>query len=380
MGMNAITFLAGAVVSVRLLVAAAAVLVIYLTLGSAIRTVVLPRGVRARISRVVFIAMRWVFRIRAGRNASYERRDAVMASYAPVSLVALLATWMVLVFAGYVALYWAVGGHPLYDAYELSGSSIFTLGFNRPGDWPSLTLSFSESALGLFLLALLITYLPTLSAGFSRREIQVTALEIRAGTPPWGVTMLERYWRLRSLDRLGEVWTKWEEWFSDLEETHTSYPALNFFRSPQPDHSWVTAGGAVMDAAALRSAVIDAPRDIDAEVCIRAGYLALRRICDFFGITYEANPKPDDPISIQREEFDAAYDELAQAGLPLKADREQGWRDFAGWRINYDTPLLALAALTMAAYAPWSSDRGLKSYTPSLLRRRGPVNWLAERD
>src|SRR5437899_4315346 len=101
----------------RAVVAVAAALIVYLTIGSAIRTVVLPRGVRARISRVVFITMRWVFRIRAGRNASYERRDAVMASYAPVSLLALLATWMVLVFIGYVALYWAVG-HAPFDAYE----------------------------------------------------------------------------------------------------------------------------------------------------------------------------------------------------------------------------------------------------------------------
>src|SRR5437879_13128714 len=102
---------------------------------------------------------------------------------------------MVLVFIGYVALYWAVC-HAPYDAYELSGSSMLTLGFNRPSDWPSLTLSFSESALGLFLLALLITYLPTLSSAFSRREIQVTALEIRPGAPPWGVTILARYSRL----------------------------------------------------------------------------------------------------------------------------------------------------------------------------------------
>ena len=189
------------VIVVRVLVAIVALAVIYLTLGSAVRTVVLPRGVPAKIGRAVFIGMRMVFRVRAGRNATYEKRDAVMASYGPVSLLVLLGTWMVLVFASYVGLYWATGAHHPRDAFELSGSSLFTLGFDRPGDGVSLVMSFTESALGLFLLALLITYLPSLYQAFSRREALVTALEIRAGSPPWGVTMLERYWRLRSLDK-----------------------------------------------------------------------------------------------------------------------------------------------------------------------------------
>ena len=62
-----------------------------------------------------------------------------------------------------------------------------------------------------------------------------------------------------------------------------------------------------------------------------------------------------------RHEYDQAYARLAQAGLPLKADLDQAWLDFAGWRVNYDTVLLALAALTMAPEAPWSSDRSLRT-------------------
>ena len=33
---------------------------------------------------------------------------------------------------------------------------------------------------------------------------------------------------------------------------------------------------------------------------------------------------------------------LEEAGLPIKADREQAWMDFAGWRVNYDRVLLVL--------------------------------------
>ena len=91
-----------------------------------------------------------------------------------------------------------------------------------------------------------------------------------------------------------------------------------------------------------------------------AGYIALRRIAEYFEVVYDPEPKPGDPISIAQSEFDEAYDALAAAGLSLNSDRVQAWRDFAGWRVNYDAVLLALAELTIAPYAPWSSDRGFR--------------------
>lgn len=144
-------------------------------------------------------------------------------------------------------------------------------------------------------------------------------------------------------------------------------PALVFFRSPQPDHSWVTAAGAVLDAASLYLSAIDLPRNVRAEFCIRAGYLALRRVAEFFGIPFDPDPKPSD---VGRNEFDEACERLASAGLPLKPDRDRAWLDFAGWRVNYDTVLVALAGLTVAPLAPWSSDRSLMDWRPPLLRRR----------
>ena len=75
--------------------------------------------------------------------------------------------------------------------------------------------------------------------------------------------------------------------------------------------------------------------------------------------------RPDDPISITREEFEDALDQLAEIGASIKADREQAWRDFAGWRVNYDTVLLALAARTFAPTAPWTSDREPVAYRPA---------------
>jgi hypothetical protein len=115
----------------------------------------------------------------------------------------------------------------------------------------------------------------------------------------------------------------------------------------------------VLDSAALRASTIDKPRSWRAELCLRAGYLTLRRIADTYDVPYDDDPAPTDPISVTRGEYDAVVDELVAMGVRVKPDRDQAWRDFAGWRVNFDTVLLSLCSLLMAPYAPWSSDRGL---------------------
>ena len=343
--------------------------VVVATFASSVRTVILPRGIPARLARAVFLTVRAVFNVRIGSGASYARRDRIMALYAPIGLLALLATWLLVIMGGYTAMFWARHPHSLHAAFALSGSSLLTLGFERPQSVPDTALVLSEAAFGLLELAMLIGYLPSIYGAFSRREAMVAKLEVRAGSPPSGVEMLERFWVLGRLQLLAdEVFKQWEDWFVDVEESHTSQPALTFFRSPQPEHSWVTAAGAVLDAAALLVSTVDVEREVQAELCIRAGYLCLRRICDFFGIPHDPDPAPTDPISVTREEYDAACATLLTAGLPLKPDREQAWRDFAGWRVNYDTVLRALAILTMAPAAPWSSDRVSGKWSPSMFR------------
>lgn len=333
-----------------------AALVMWTGVG-AIRTVVLPRGIPVPLTGAVFYVWRGVFRAVADRASSYEARDRAMALYAPVSLISLPFAWLSLVGIGFWGIFWGLGVEPVRRAFSLSGSSLLTLGFTAPEDLPTTVLAFTETAIGIGLAALLITYLPSMYATFSRREAAVGMLEVRAGSPPSAIELLDRYQRIEWIGRLPALWTAWEAWFNELEETHTSLPALVFFRSPQPDRSWLTAAGAVLDAASLRASILDLPHEPEADVCIRAGFLALRRIATYFGIPYEPDPSPTDPISISRAEFDEACERLAEAGLPLKADRDQAWRDFAGWRVNYDTVLLRLASLIEAPYAPWSSDR-----------------------
>ncbi len=327
------------------------------TVLSAIRTLVVPRGERVLLTRVVFLVVRFLYNIRAKRASSYERRDRIMASYASLSLLALPPVWLTAVCFGYTMMYWALGAPSWTAAFRTSGSALLTLGFVSPDGVPEAILMYSEAAIGLILVALLIAYLPTIYGAFQRREALVTMLEVRAGSPPSVVEMLARYQRIHGLNHLTELWERWEVWFADLEESHTSLAALTFFRSPDPNRSWVTAAGVVLDTASFTNSALDMPHDARADLCIRAGFLALRHVAEVFRIAYDSDPKPTDPISISRQEFDAVYDDLASRGLPLKPDREQAWKDYAGWRVNYDTVLLSIANLTMAPYAPWSSDR-----------------------
>src|SRR5579859_2198713 len=329
------------------------------TCASAIRTFVLPRSVRDSITNAVFRFSRKAFDVLSWWAKTYEQRDSVMALFAPITLMVLPILWLILVMFGYMSIYWAMGTQSLSDALMASGSSLLTLGFVRMDGTGLSLLSFSEAAVGLILIALLIAYLPTMYAAFARRESAVTLLEVRAGSPPSAIELFARYTRLKRLDKLNDLWAQWETVFADLEESHTSLAALAFFRSPQSHRSWVTAAGAVLDSAALAVTTIDIPHDVQADLTIRAGYIALRRIADAFGIKYEEHPDPADPISISRIEFDAACAALAEQNVALKADRDTAWRGFAGWRVNYDTVLLRLCAITMAPYAPWSSDRSI---------------------
>jgi hypothetical protein len=346
------------------------------TLLSAIRTFVLPRSDNVFLTRLVFHLLYKVFQFRLRWVSDYYELDRIMALFSPIGLLLIPVVWIALVMIGYSGMFLALApAAPLsdpqswYNAFWLSGSSLLTLGFVPVNNLAEMILAFSEATIGLGLVALLIAYLPSMHDAFTEREAAVTLLEVRAGSPPSAAEMLKRMYRIRGLDNLREVWPVWERWFVDLEQSHTSHAPLVFFRSSHPGQSWVVSAGTILDAASLTASTLDIPRDPQTDLCIRSGYLTLRGIVDFFGYSFNPNPQPDDPISVSRAEYDAVYDELARAGLPLKADREQAWHDFAGWRVNYDQVLLILAGLTMAPPAPWSGDRAITHATPFRLRR-----------
>lgn len=343
-------------------------LTVILTLSSAVSTFVLPRAARSQLNRIVFGLLRRAIDFILHFAKTYPQRDSIMAYYGPVGVMLLVPTWYVLITLGYSAMYWSLGMGDFIHMVRVSGASLLTLGIESNLIFWLLILEYTEAMLGLILVALLIAYLPTMYAAFSRREQLVNMLEVRAGSPPSAPEMLLRFNRNQGLEKLSEYWNVWEGWFADLEESHTTLPALVFFRSPRAQNSWVTAAGAVLDAAAITLSTIDIPYEISAALSIRAGFLALHRIADYFDLPHPHDPHyPDMPICVDRSEYDDVVKKLAEAGIPIKEDREKAWRDFAGWRVNYDRALILLCGLVMAPQAPWSSDRAPKFDLPPLM-------------
>ena len=355
---------------IRVLAGFIGFLIQLLVLDAAIRTFLLPRVANVRLSRLVSKAVGAVFGVVAGPRRSYPVRDQILSMYASIVLLSYQALWLamsVIAFGfGFVA-----AGVPSYGrAFEMSGSSLFTLGVISGNGGVQLTIGFVEAAIGLTLLALLIAFIPTLYTAFQRRELSVARLAVRAGVPatPWGV--LEVAQSVKSFDALDKLWLEWEQWFIDVGETHTTLTILNFYRSPNPNQTWIGAAATVLDAAAIFNAAVDVPPSPTAGLCIRSGWISLRRLADYFRIPYPINPKPTDPISISRHEFDLVLEHLDKSGVPLVADHDAAWRDFQGWRVNYDAiieasydrftcPRLEWSQVAVQPLLPPSNVRGL---------------------
>jgi hypothetical protein len=336
------------------------VIVVYV-MQAAIRMVILPRATRVRLSGAVFGVVAMTFRWGAGRRKGYESQDGILAMIAPVGLLAVPVSWLVLLLVGFSFMFWATDTTIGADgAFNVAGSSLTTLGFAPAIGVGQQALAFTAALLGLLVLTLFITYLPSIYSAFQHRESKVALLEVRAGSPPTASEMLTRYHNIGWDGELATDWTSWESWFAELEETHTTHLALPWFRSTDPHRSWVTGAGTILDAAALWLSSCSGQSGPDraaAGLMIRAGYMSLRRIAAMYDIPYDPDPQPAGPIAIQRTEFDEAYDALASAGIAMNEDRDQAWRDFVGWRVNYEAALLGIAEMLRAPYAPWTSDR-----------------------
>jgi hypothetical protein len=344
-------------------------------LASVLRTVVLPRAVPARLARLVFLSVRSVLQIRLrliGRS-DYRTRDHVFALQAPLGVFAQLFTWGGLNLLCFAALFWSLdtthlSGGSLARAIELSGSSMFTLGFDPPRGLLRHIVAFTDAGVGLTLFALVITYLPSLYSAFSRREALITKLVVRTGSPPSGPQLLIRTWELDRFDRLEEVWGPWEDWFIDLGESHTTFPQLGFFRSPHPRNHWVLAAEAVLDAAALRMTACDVPHQSRSELCLEAGIDAFGSIARFLGIPDEP-PEEEAEILLSQDQFTDGCQTMAERGIPIRPDTDAAWRDFRRTRARYEPLIAVLGAMTDAPRSEWSSwTDNAPRHSPPLLR------------
>jgi hypothetical protein len=325
--------------------------------------------------RVAFLLVRGLLRLRlrlAGRS-DYAARDRTFALQAPFGLFAQLLVWAALVWLLFAVMFWSLSGSPIDGAsigraLEEAGSSMLTLGFDAPHGLSRQLLSFAAAGVGLTLLALVIAYIPTVYAAFSRREALITKLVVRVGAPPTGPALLASTWRLGRFEQLEEVWDRWEDWFIDVGESHTTFPQLAFFRSPHPQNHWVLSTEAVLDGAALFTTVCDVPRQSRSELCLHAGVHSMVSIADFLGIPHQP-PEPDAEIVLPQQRFDRAFDELRELGVPMRDDRARAWSEFRAVRARYEPLLAVIGRLTDAPRSDWSSwSETAPRHRPPLLR------------
>jgi hypothetical protein len=325
---------------------------VVVALASAFRTVVLPGAAFDRLSRGTFLGMRQLLRAIARAQSHYDR-EAVFRVHAPAGLLLMALAWALGIIVGFGLLFHATADLSLDDAFALAGSSFTTLGFVRPGEGLPELLSISAAILGLGIVAMLLSYLPTIYGLYSRREVTVADVSIKSGGRAHGPDLLLRLSRGADTRRIDDLWADWTHWLIALGETQTSEPALVFFRSPRGQRSWLAAATAVMDAAILRNVVVDKPDSLRADMAYRAGVEAFVSLAEFFS----AEPaSEDDDTRLTREDFEAVVAQMDEAGMPCVEERDEAWAAFCRMRAAFEPQMLGLCRLLLPPPSEWGSD------------------------
>lgn len=343
--MNAVDFVVGLVIVVT-------------TITGTLFVLVLPRqpfGIE-RLTLVVNRTVRLVFVGLSRLATTYETKDAILAPTAPVALLGQVLFWAASLIVGF-AFMLTPTTHSFWLGLEQALTALFTVGTIHPGGAPNVGIDIWAGATWVIVVALQIAYLPTLYGAFSRREALVAMLESRAGAPAWGPELLTRHQLVGITDTLPDLYKDWELWAADVAESHSTYPILLLFRSPEPWLSWMLGLLAVLDAAALQLAVAPSTAPSQARLCLRMGFTLTNRIATSLGWEVNFDPQPDEPIQLTFEEFADAVSMLQRSGFPVERSAEEAWPDFHGWRVNYEESMYHLTDRLIAPPAKWSGGR-----------------------
>jgi Ion channel len=303
------------------------VLLIITVLWDVFETIVLPRRVtrRVRFTRL-FYRFTWAPWWRISRTIRKKRRqEMLLGIYGPLSLLALLTVWAVTVVFGFALVHFAIGariGGPsssgfLTDLYY-SGTTFFTLGLGDivPTGIAARALTVIEASVGFGMLALVIGYLPVLYQAFSRREVNISMLDARAGTPPTAVELLRRHQEANSMPSLDDWLRDWEMWAADLMESHLSYPVLCFFRSQHDNQSWLAALNTVLDTCSLVMVGIDGIPKWQAQLTFKMARHALVDISQIFN----TSPVKNDGLRLSSEQLAELQSALRGYGVELSSE------------------------------------------------------------
>src|SRR5499426_2861211 len=239
------------------------IVMILTVLWETFETIILPRRVRRRfrLTRLYYSSTWLTWATLARRISRRQQREALLSFFGPISLLGLLALWAVGLVLGFALVHYGSfsqlrtdSASPGFSIYlYFSGTTFFTLGLGdvAPVNWLARELTTLEAGVGFGFLAIVIGYLPVIYQSFSRREVIISMLDARAGSPPTAAELLRRHAEDHTLESLDVLLRDWEHWSAELLETHLSYPVLAYFRSQHDNQSWLGALTTILDASAL---------------------------------------------------------------------------------------------------------------------------------
>jgi hypothetical protein len=344
----------------HVLSAIAGIFSILAILLDAFETVVLPRRVRRtfRISNW-FYRRTWIpWRKLAGRIENQSRRENFLGYFGPLSLIFLLALWAAGLICGFALLQYGAGEHFRLSGEPMtfgllvyhSGETFFTLGYGDiiPSSGVARALAVIEAGLGFGFLGVVIGYLPTIYSSFSRREIEISLLDARAGSPPTATELLARFGNCPQQEVLDQIFRDWERWAAEVLESHLSYPALSFFRSQHNNQSWLGALTTILDGSALVMAGVDGLHDQQAKITFAMARHAVVDLAQVVNARY--NPEVADRLP--PAELDRLRQSLFLSGVKLH-DGTEFEETLARLRSLYEPYAAAIALNLSITLPPW---------------------------
>lgn len=348
----------------RLLMLIPALLLIVSVLLDAFETIILPRRVirRLRLTRQFYRATWTPWRAFGRRLPRGPLRESFLSVYGPLSLLLLLTFWAVALIVGFALVQWSLGSHLrdpdshptfLTDLYY-SGTTFFTLGLGdlAPSNASARAFTVIEAGTGFAFLALVVGYLPVLYQAFSGRELQITLLDARAGSPPTAVELLARLADRDLGPSVNSTLVDWEHWCAELLESHLSYPLLAYYRSQHDNHSWLAALTMVLDASALVIAGIDGVQPAQA----RLTFAMARHTAVDLGQVFGAVPRFD-ADRLTSADLAGLCARLAERGVILASDDEAA-AALSDLRRLYEPFLVSLSDHLLMPLPPWLPETG----------------------
>jgi hypothetical protein len=292
-------------------------------------------------------------------RGSKKKRDSLLSYYGPLSLLLLLAFWAFTLVLGFGLLHYglqdklsgALFASDFGNALYLSGTTLFTLGLGDilPASPLGRFITVLEAGIGFGFLALVIGYLPVLYQAFSRREVTISLLDARAGSPPTAYEMLRRQSGVQGMEALTELLHDWELWSADLMESHLSYPVLAYFRSQHDNQSWIASLTAILDVCSLSMVGLEGMCQYQARMTFAIARHALVDLSQVFG----APPDKDASINrLQPEALAALRKGLNASGFVL-ADGDGAAEELRRLQSLYEPYALSLAGYLRMELPPW---------------------------